>query len=183
MFGFGVLFVFLISIVSVSGNTDTEVISDEFIGSSVSLLFTEETADGTEPATEPEATEGEADEPEKDKKVETVKYKYDDKGNLIEVIFDDGYKFEYEYDENGRKTKEVTTNRDGSKETTIYKYDDNGNLIEVIFDDGSKIECEYDENGRETKRVITYSDGSKETTIYKYDEKGRIIEKTTYKTG
>ena len=88
----------------------------------------------------------------------TCKYNYDEKGNVISVVYtantDHVYKIEYTYDENGRLSK-ISTYHDGSKiGTRKYTYDENGNII---------------------KNIYTNSSGETDVSEYTYDKNGNII--------
>lgn len=106
---------------------------------------------------------------------------YDVEGELCE-------EGEYEYDENGNRTKEVR--REGSDREIVFmeemEYDENGNMIQYTSFDGAfgryeYYKYEYDEKRTQTKQ-IRYDkewnvDGWNE---YEYDENGNKTKDTSY---
>ncbi len=96
-------------------------------------------------------------------------YNYDDWRDLITTAFDEGSRFDYEYDRVGRRTL-ATSNDNGNKGDITYEYDDQGNLIRVS-DDGSfpqEILREYDS----LNRVTSYTDVFGNEITYTYDAVG-----------
>lgn len=117
--------------------------------------------------------------------VSTMEYKYDDKGNELEIITSnsDGSTehttSEYEYYNNGKLKKEVGFNNDGS---IIFscEYDDNGNVLNMIINlyGSQQTEYEYDENGKKTKGKVTlYSEDNSISSVteYEYDVYGNEV--------
>jgi hypothetical protein len=127
--------------------------------------------------------------------------RYDEGGRLIEEVsfFPDQpifFKYNYEYDADGREIKHVMTSRDeGEVDDTIQErsmnyYDRNGRLIqnetvqaEYNFD---RKKYEYDDQEKLLKEVLynkklSNSDFKLQRSIeYKYDDQGRLMRKTEY---
>ena len=119
---------------------------------------------------------------------DSVKYRYDTMGNIVEVLENGLSTAKYEYDALGRLKRE--DNKHFAK-TTLFSYDDNGNIIakyEYAFtnvetdalntiEPTNTILYSYDED---SDRVLVIDDRSKETVdIFVYDE--TIGNPTTYR--
>ena len=111
---------------------------------------------------------------------------YDSKGNMIIEISRTGlfdeieYIADYEYDANGKMTRKITRNADGSVDLyNDYEYDANGKMTREIIrnPDGSVdryYDFKYDANGKETRVITRHSDGSLvEYEDYEYDANGK----------
>jgi YD repeat-containing protein len=114
-------------------------------------------------------------------------YKYDDKGNMIEVThFRDGKlssKDTYEFDNKEYEVNSKSYLPDGSLESRgKNKYDEKGNKIEEIyFQANGKLDTKYtskfDEKGNVIETNGYNSNGGLTTkTSHRYDEKGNEIE-------
>ncbi len=110
---------------------------------------------------------------------------YNDLGQLISFIDENGNTKKYEYDENGnvvtvtdannnsvtivcnRFNKPLTvTDKNGN--VTEYQYDSKGNVVKVIYPNGSTETFAY--NSR--NQVVTHTDRRGTVTVYTYDENG-----------
>ncbi len=123
----------------------------------------------------------------------TNKYKYDDKGNLIEwgIYYLNKLKdlFNYKYDSIGNLIEENTyTSNDILQRKRIFNYDNSANLIEEDWYTGSsntitlKILYKYDDNGNEIEQTYYSSNGkiSKCIFMYEFDNTGNWIKQTQY---
>ena len=110
---------------------------------------------------------------------------YDAEGHLVndKRIDEDGGR-EYVYNQNGRLTKLIYTDTNGSlTNSSEYTYDENGKQIREISKDADGMvvrtaECIYDEHGCRVGEIYKQADGS--TSEYTYDERGNRI-KAVYK--
>ena len=101
--------------------------------------------------------------------IEKYSYRYDETGNLVEVISYDEEgavlsKNQKKFDEANRLTEELVYDGDGSLVSKkSLKYDEAGNLVEST----------------------TFGDGGDmlENIKYKYDEQGRVAEETKFEEG
>lgn len=114
---------------------------------------------------------------------DTIEYRYDKRGHLVEMTYPDGgivsYKYDvmgnllsvtdwnnkvtqYEYDANNRLV--LTDNWNGSSETR--EYDAAGQLVSIERSDGTSESFEYDLNGN----IIQENDD-----VYKYDVLNRLV--------
>lgn len=108
---------------------------------------------------------------------------YDAEGELCE-------EGEFEYDENGNKTK--TVYREGSDRKVVFteemEYDENGNMIQYIglddeYDDDYYYKYVYDEKGNQTKQIRYDEERNvKGWNEYEYDENGNKIKNISYNT-
>ncbi len=106
-----------------------------------------------------------------DSRGNTVKYEYDEVGNLIKLTYPDNTAVEYTYDLNNNLTK-VT---DWAGRETVYSYDKNNRLIEAIKPNGIKQVNIYNEK----QRLTSIKETSEAKTIisgysYGYDLLGRV---------
>nr|WP_265447236.1 RHS repeat domain-containing protein [Acetivibrio straminisolvens] len=105
---------------------------------------------------------------ETDRNGNTIYKKYDDKGNLIEIISPKPFSFKtkYSYNEDNRLIK-ITSPGGGE---VAFEYDEKGNLLKRIIKTGSKSYSEwsyiYDRYGR----MITSTDAQNNTKIFEYGE-------------
>ena len=99
-----------------------------------------------------------------------TEYVYSDGYKLKEILYEDGTKRQYQYDERGFKTAEI------SEDVTIYyEYDNMGRKTKMINETLNKqISYEYDLSGKKTK--MTGPEG--EETKYKYNARGDVIKIT-----
>lgn len=115
-----------------------------------------------------------------------ILHTYGEDGLLLKTVKTDSGRrlrsqnsYAYEYDADGRTTREITYKENGDvKSTREYTYDARGNLVLSSFSDGTlswQTQYEYDEHGNQTK----YSRDGK-TTFYTYDESGNRIEEAYY---
>ncbi len=125
---------------------------------------------------------------------QTTRYKYDDKGNLIEISYPNGLKKQMKYDERKNLLEETFVLKEGKRMSTAYtygshnellskrlpngntyryKYNQNKQLIEKTTPSGAKTTYSY-EKGRLSK--VTYPNGG--SVSYRYDAAGRLIEET-----
>ncbi len=113
----------------------------------------------------------------------------DKDGRELKRIYDKGEANEYsvtvEYDNNGKKTKEIETHCGNTKTDIIRYYKPNGKLekIENYNDDGTTLETtvdyKYNEDGSYTK-TEKHGDG-KTFTIHQHDKNGNPLKTTYYK--
>lgn len=114
-------------------------------------------------------------------------YKYDDKGNCIEMN-DGTTKSVYTYNEAGKKIKEAWSRPNGQGASEEISYDDKGERIETkyftaegTYDFSRARELKYDASGNivEEKQWEKYTDGSEDLLQYwrkyTYDDKGRQL--------
>lgn len=103
-----------------------------------------------------------------------------------ETYNDDGkleHRTEYEYDENGNRTKISEYDGEGKLiEYTETKYDGERILSESRYDGNGKLirrtEDEYDENGKKLKSSVYNNGGLEGYKSYHYNESGRLIKVT-----
>ncbi|MDE5780656.1 MAG: PKD domain-containing protein [Lachnospiraceae bacterium] len=108
-----------------------------------------------------------------DYKGNTVKYAYDESGNLISLTYPGGEIVRYTYYENGKP--QTVTDYKGRK--TTYAYDKNGRLSVVSRPDGSSETYTYDRQGR----IRTQKDKKASGEViheyrYTYDTSGNITQ-------
>ncbi|MFO1369575.1 MAG: RHS repeat-associated core domain-containing protein [Marinagarivorans sp.] len=123
--------------------------------------------------------------------VGTTRYQYNDAGQLIHIIYDNGEKAHYAYDANGlvnsikdrhgRITRfdydglsQVVRKTDPEGFTLEYKYDKERNLIALINQNGERYEFAYDGNERLISEIGF--DGRQQT--YQYNKAGHLISST-----
>ncbi|MGK4005432.1 RHS repeat-associated core domain-containing protein [Sorangium sp. So ce1036] len=126
---------------------------------------------------------------------ESIHYRYDREGNLVEVVnergevhtlkrdlagrviaetFFDGRTYDYKLDAAGR----LAAHRNGAGERTEIARDTAGRVIERTYDDGSKESFEYDPEGR----LVASSAGDVLTT-YAYNARGVLVKETSSVAG
>ena len=96
-----------------------------------------------------------------------IKYKYDSKGNLASVIYNDGSKVKFTCDENGNVLYSEST----TGEKIWNTYNEEGKIISTINERGDKTTYEYDEKGRLSK--INYPDETYEEYDY-WNNSGKL---------
>lgn len=121
----------------------------------------------------------------------TLKVKHNGYEGISAVIkthetYNDGkleHRTEYEYDENGNRTKISEYDGEGKLiEYTETKYDGERILSESRYDGNGKLirrtEDEYDENGKKLKSSVYNNGGLEGYKSYHYNESGRLIKVT-----
>ena len=113
----------------------------------------------------------------------------DKDGRELKRIYNKGQENEYsvtvEYDNNGKKTKEIETHCGNTKTDIIRYYKPNGKLekVEDYIEDGKTIcsteNYKYNEDGSYTK-IYKNGDG-KTSSITQYDKKDKTLKATYYK--
>lgn len=120
--------------------------------------------------------------PKEGKRVMQFKYKYDLKGNCVEIRSNYRYIEKKEYDVNNNLIKESIIHSPLEKFEYAYKYNDKNQKISEVYEEG-KTFYTYFENG-DIKDVIIYNnDGSvqrKVNYIYQYDDHKNWIVQITY---
>jgi hypothetical protein len=122
----------------------------------------------------------------------TAKIKYDDNGNIKEIIYllpnnDLDLKFMYRYDSLGRKIESVEYSADGNATfKRKYKYNSANKLTEqTCFErNGERIEKiinKYNATGKKIRTSwINDEDIRTVYTVYKYDNKNNLLESISY---
>jgi YD repeat-containing protein len=111
-------------------------------------------------------------------------YSYDEKGNLTEVVIDDGRrKITYAYDSRGRLIEEKNIGRFGIIHAFEFKHDENGDIIEqyLISPRGRNLYMSYKYNSSgnliDSTYYSSYHNWNRDYSIrYEYDEQGRLID-------
>jgi RHS repeat-associated protein len=98
-----------------------------------------------------------------------VRYRYDDKGHLVEAQDAYGGVLRYEYDQSHRLTR--FTDRRGY--SFLHSYDDEGRCVHTRGEDGVE-EYRFEYKPLERLTVVTRGDGA--VTSYYYDENDAIIQ-------
>lgn len=101
-------------------------------------------------------------------------YNYDERGNITEVISDNGNSMRIDYDEDNQVREVIAT--DGS--SFKYDYDEKGRLERVTDLSGNIVNVEYDANNYVTKTIITTPDGETITNAQERDSYGNITKAT-----
>jgi len=96
-----------------------------------------------------------------------VQYRYDSRGNRVEVIDAKGNPTHYQYD--GRNNLTAALNSDGKG--TRYVYDSGNNVTEVTDALNNKTHMTYDAKGN----LLTVTDAAGYTTRYTYDSSGQVL--------
>lgn len=110
-----------------------------------------------------------------------IGYKYDNKGNLIEILeFDNNdsivYKTINKYDKNSNLIDKIRINEIGGEIKTTYKYDSSGNKIMSIG--GVIHKYTYNKDKKLIKDASYRKNGKADgTTLYKYDKNSLVTEK------
>ena len=105
----------------------------------------------------------------------TISYEYDAAGNLIKVTDALGTATKYSYDKQGNKL----TMTDGRGKLTRYTYAAFGNLRSVINADNQTQICKYDLEGNTA--CVTDKNGN--NTLYTYDNRGLLLQRKVTETG
>lgn len=104
-------------------------------------------------------------------------YEYDSLGRVVNVFDNIGRRTHYEYDEAGRVISIDTGPTSPSDPfVTEYEYDENGNRTKVINPHGDVLETEYDALNRPVRVYLPHPNGGPRGafTEYIYDENGEI---------
>ena len=101
---------------------------------------------------------------------QTIKYSYDARDRLTDILEPDSAKLHYDYDAAGQKTGITLTTPDGQSQAVGYTYDDNGNL-KVVTVNGKTFTYTYDAANRKIER----DDPNGIVTKYAYDANGRLL--------
>ncbi len=141
-------------------------------------------------------------------------YEYNKENRLVNINHFDrekqiNQKWEYEYDQKGKKRREIWWYNPEEKMVTEYFYDRNGQLIKKISEsawlgklicryvydkkgnrlvtynggtgiDGYKIKYEFNTDGLIVEQKRLYDSGKKEHKIYQYDENRNLKKTITY---
>lgn len=99
---------------------------------------------------------------------DTIEYRYDGRGHLVEMTHPDGDSVLYEYDVMGN----LLSVTDWNNKVTEYEYDANSRLVRTDNWNGTTESRDYDAAGQLVS--IGRSDGSSET--FEYDLNGNIIQ-------
>lgn len=101
----------------------------------------------------------------------TLRYRYDEIGNLAELTYPDGKQVFYSYDTANR----LTELRDWDGRRTRYQYDENGRLTRIDFPNGSRRVMAYDALGRVLRRQDRTANGSIIVDYrYSYNADGKL---------
>lgn len=105
---------------------------------------------------------------ETDRNGNTTYKKYDEKGNLIEVISPKPFRLstKYKYNENNKLIKAISP---GDGEVS-FEYDEKGNLLKRIIKTGSKSCSQWSYTYDQYGRIITSTDAENNTTSFEYGE-------------
>ncbi len=124
-----------------------------------------------------------------------TEYRYDDEGNLIEIVKDANGELKnttsYTYDDSGNQTS-IT---DPLGRATLFEYDSNSNLIKMQDSVGNITNYKYDDRGNKLSEtnslgytttysydlmdhLVSMTDALNYTTTYKYDANGNLISVT-----
>ena len=104
----------------------------------------------------------------------TIRYSYDQIGNLVALTYPGGRIVRYTYDKTGR----VLTVTDWNDNVTSYSYDRNGRLTKTTRPDGSVETRTYDAAGKLLSQVDQVGETVINARDYIYDESGNIINAT-----
>jgi len=101
----------------------------------------------------------------------TVKYSYDELGNILSLTYPGGEIVRYEYYLDGQLKSVI----DSSGNKTSYEYDSAGRLIKTTNPDGSTVEESYDKSGNLKTKIDKSSSGEVILSYeYGYDGFGNI---------
>jgi len=114
-----------------------------------------------------------------DAKGNTIRYVYDEVGNLVKLTYPDGKEVSYEYN----AVNQLVKVKDWTNRITSYEYDVDGRLIKATRPNGTVLTAVYDDAGR----VTQYKDVDRNGKVinqydYNYDSVGNVIaEQSSYK--
>ncbi|MCL2572882.1 MAG: DUF6531 domain-containing protein [Defluviitaleaceae bacterium] len=100
----------------------------------------------------------------------TVRYEYDEHGNITLIIGPDGGRSEFTFNENNLPIRIDRTNPNGQTTTRRYEYDERGNVISFTDENGNTRTFSYDQYNR----LITSTDEYGNRTTFGYDDYGRL---------
>ncbi len=104
----------------------------------------------------------------------SITYTYNEQGDIVKeyiaeaIGFPYYLEYEFEYDENGRKTSMYDLTQD---ETTYFTYNEQGQLTEKKNEYGTVFVFEYDQNGN----LVKESAGANRLIEYTYDEHNNLV--------
>ncbi len=104
----------------------------------------------------------------------SITYTYNEQGDIVKEYIAEAIgwpyylEYEFEYDENGRKTSMYDLTQD---ETTYFTYNEQGQLIKEEDEYGTVHNFEYDQNGNLIKETM----GSNWVIEYTYDERNNLV--------
>ena len=98
----------------------------------------------------------------------TIKYHYDNAGNLVKYVGENNLSVSFEYDVLGRMTKEIDQNGN----ITSYEYDANGNVLKISDRNDHSDSFSYDGLGR----LIKKTDANGNVESYEYSPNGNLVE-------
>ncbi len=95
--------------------------------------------------------------------LDVYEYEYDEQGNKTKFVYDGGW-YEWEYDDNGNKVKETSYHSASEFVTFSFTYDENGNMTAYCREDQTGItgymHTTYDAYGNELERRYTDENGN-----------------------
>ena len=98
----------------------------------------------------------------------TIRYGYDELGNILTIAYPGGETIRYTYYAGGQ----IATVTDSKGRVTYYKYDKTGNLTDKERPNGTKEHCEYNNIGSTTK--LTDNNGNV-IQSYEYGAYGEVL--------
>ena len=101
-------------------------------------------------------------------------YNYDERGNITEVVSEDGNSMRMDYDDDNQVREVIAT--DGS--SFKYEYDQDGRLESVTDISGNTIDIEYDTNNYVVKTIISTPEGETIVNSQERDPYGNITKAT-----
>jgi RHS repeat-associated protein len=108
----------------------------------------------------------------------TRKFFFDDKGNPVKIVEENGAERTYAYDPANPMNR--TTSRDPMGNITQYAYDANGNVTRVTAPSGSTVEFSYFNAFSQPGKI---KDANGNYTLLKYDANGNMVERIALKNG
>lgn len=117
---------------------------------------------------------------------DTVRFTYDNQGNLIKRDDGQGDWTKYEYNDSGYMTKELDYDDDDELSSySEYEYDEDGNCVQKMYyyadgtvNDGVSYTAQYDKYGNCTEKL--YRDGDFICYAHTYDKQGRLLRTECY---
>ena len=101
----------------------------------------------------------------------TIEYAYTPEGKRSEIIYPDGHKVYYKYDDNRLLSSLINENADEVEET-LYEYDKFGRLVAKIFPNGAASRYEYYQGGLLKTIKNSDAEGILDDITYQYNNKG-----------
>jgi len=108
----------------------------------------------------------------------TRKFFFDDKGNPVKIVEENGAERTYAYDPANPMNR--TTSRDPMGNITQYAYDANGNVTRVTAPSGSTVEYSYFNAFSQPGKI---KDANGNYTLLKYDANGNMVQRIALKNG